>query len=256
MQTQAWKGIYIGAICLIVVGLFGIISANYLLSLVMFGGAAAMFFVGANERKKAERIEYKEDNPHSTALPVLYDDKILNLLEEDKKYDPTNIQLNDLQTNFLLDYNLQNWSVFQVAIDYWQEGNLANTITKRAVLKGPENTAHLTIDNHKVTEDYPLAKVVNIYTIDKNIDEYIEDRKLKTPATLNYHGEVYYREPINEGLRINPINKTYQSIESADYLNEARTKIIQLQLTDGVDLDAFVGEMVMRRKFGNIIPSA
>lgn len=256
MGNQAWKGLYIGAVCLIVVGFFGIISANYLLSLLMFATAAAMFFVAGNERKKAQRIAFEEDNPHSTNLPVLYDDKILNLLEADKKYDPTNIQLNDLQPNFLLDFNLQNWSVFQVAIDYWQEGNLANTITKRAVIKGAEEINHLSIDTHKVTDDYPVSKVVNIYTIDKNIDKYIKGGKLSTPATINYHGETYFREPINEGLRINASSKTYQSIESADYLNESRTKIIQLQLIGGVDLDAFVGEMVKGRKFGNILPSA
>lgn len=238
-------------------GIFRILSGNYLLTLLMLGGAGFLYYLALQEKKRAERRQYTEDNPHSSvARNVLFDDKLRERLQADRSYDPTNIELGDLQTGFTLDYDLKGWQVQRARLDYWKQGPRADTFTRRAELVSNEGERRRLTVHHGDVLTHPLTETVNAYAIDSAMDSYLKAGRFSPPAVMTYRGQRFFREPVAEGLRIDPANNSYQTIQAAEYLTEDRTAVIQIDCLDGKTLEARVGTMVDERRIGSILPGS
>lgn len=256
MGKNTWLAMYIGAGIAGTVGLYSIISGSYLMAMLGLGCAGLLYVMGGQEKKKAARIQYVEDNPHTASTPVLYDENILEKLKEDAQYDPLDIRPGDLQEGWMLEHDLENWTVEEVHLDYYKEGANAQTLTKRVKLSNGGKTKYMTARKIHADQRYPFTEKVSVYQIDANMDSYWNKTSFNPPVVMSYQGEEYYREPASSGIQVNPKTKGFQQVTFYEYFNKSKTQVIQLQYLDYKTVEAHVGGLIDNREIGGILPNS
>lgn len=256
MGKNTWLAMYIGAGIAGAVGLFSIISGSYVMAMVGLGGAGLLYVMGGQEKKKAARQQYVEDNPHSASVPVLYDENILKKIEQDVEYDPLDMKPGDLQEGWIMEHDLESWTVEEVRLDYYKQGANAQGMTKRAKLSSGDRTKFMSAKKITGDQKYPFMEEVSVYKIDENMDSYWDRKSFNPPSVLRYKGEAFYREPSSSGIQIDPKSKGFQQITAYHYFNDSKTHTIQLQYLDNKTVEAQFGELLDAREIGSILPNS
>jgi len=170
--------------------------------------------------------------------------------KKEPSYDVTNLGLNDLDFDFIFDYDMKSWVVKEVYEYDWSNNNFSH---EYKVDSGDE-VAFLSLEDSSELV-ITLTKAIKIRKIDEDIAQTVADTK-KAPKQLHFEGETYYMSSESAGYFRDCGKKTedWEELFSWEYYNENEDKIISITQWDEHTFDAFAGIVLEPHQISNIIP--
>ncbi|MDW7690876.1 DUF4178 domain-containing protein [Flammeovirgaceae bacterium SG7u.111] len=165
-------------------------------------------------------------------------------------YDPTDLTVGNLQTGFLLDYDLKTWEVVNENQFDWYNGQSESEYKITADTR--QKFLNVRIENgQEVVIDF---KIISIYAINNRLEAEITLRN-KPANILTFNEMPFYREGMTkEGIFFNITTKDHgKKIDVWEYFNEARTEVLRIE-RHGKDFRTFYGNVVSTLQFSDILP--
>ncbi|MCS7018775.1 MAG: DUF4178 domain-containing protein [Cytophagales bacterium] len=166
-------------------------------------------------------------------------------------FDPTHITIENLGVGYLLDYQLKTWQVVnQIQYD-WTDG----TSEREYKLVSGNEMLYLSVRREGVVLDCRIGTIVNLYTIDSQLDKVIQQEG-QPPSILYYEGFTLYREHKLSGLLFShshhnkPIKVTVW-----DYLDATRTYHLRIGKDEYQRFFTIFSKKVDEIDFSEILPS-
>ncbi|CAM1349173.1 DUF4178 domain-containing protein [Tenacibaculum halocynthiae] len=172
-----------------------------------------------------------------------------NKEKEEKHYDPTNIKITDLEKGYLLDYDLETWTVTKMSEYDWGNNFFTREFTIES--KGKKRFLHIEDDDELIitlSEELKYRKLGTIVTT------YIENNG-KPPKEISYQDITYYLDEEASGYYRNVEAENWEELISFDYLNEDENKCLTIEQWDENDFEASVGKTLKTFEISNILPS-
>lgn len=170
--------------------------------------------------------------------------------KKEPSYDVTNLGIQDLDFDFIFDYDLKSWVVREVYEYDWGNNNFSH---EYKVDSGDE-VAYLSVeDGSDLT--LTLTKSIKIRKIDEDIAQIIAETK-KAPSQVHFEGEVFFLSSDSAGYFRDCGKKTedWEELFSWEYFNENEDKIISITQWDEHTFDSFAGLVLQSHQISNIIP--
>ncbi|GJM60889.1 MULTISPECIES: DUF4178 domain-containing protein [Persicobacter] len=173
--------------------------------------------------------------------------------DKEPAYDPTNIQITDLQVGFMLDYDLKSWKVTQ-AWDYdWGK----EYFTKEFKLFDGELELYLSVDANDGL-DLSVSRSVKIRSIDEDLPEYIVKHK-EGPTKIIFDGDTYYLDGDSAGyckdMEENNYDDAWAEFIEWEYYTKDESKMIAVSQWDEREFEASIGKPIKAFEISNILPA-
>jgi len=170
--------------------------------------------------------------------------------KQERKYDPNNLKITDLQKGFMLDYELKTWEVKEVYEYDW--GN--NEFSFEYKLDSGDEQVYLSVDEDDGLE-LTITTKVKIRAIDEDLPEYIANHE-KPPKKLIFNNINYFRDSQSAGYFRNMDTPPEQSAEfiAWDYYDKKEQLTISIEQWGEHDFEASQGKVVEEFEFSNILP--
>ncbi|AZQ62058.1 DUF4178 domain-containing protein [Flammeovirga pectinis] len=244
LQKQI-KGIVYTRKGLIAVNIVGFVYNWEILPFLVVGSLGYLFLIS----KKASRLPEKIFNKLDIQIPYTKKDN-KNILERDFNYDPSKINVEDLQIGFLLDYNLQTYKVVE-HFQYVTEDT--NCEEKLVLITG--------IDERYIFKKYNVnnpfirsTQKINIFSIDENLDTEIL-LKQRPKSVITYKGTNYYRDEESKGsIHSFKSNTIENRFKKWDYFDDSRLLYICIEQIDTNKFVAYQGKIEAEIAFSEILP--
>lgn len=170
--------------------------------------------------------------------------------KREPSYDVTNLGLQDLDFDFIFDYDMKSWVIKEVYEYDWSNNNFSHEYK----IDSGDEVAFLSIEDSSDLV-ITLTKAIKIRKIDEDIAKMVTDSK-KAPQQLHFEGETFYMSSESAGYFRDCGKKTedWEELFSWEYFNENEDKIISITQWDEHTFDAFAGIVLAPHQISNIIP--
>lgn len=168
---------------------------------------------------------------------------------EEKHYDPTNIKVTDLEKDYLLDYDLETWTVTKMAEYDW--GN--NFFTREFVIVAQSKKLYLHIEEDDELV-ITLSENLKYRKLGVEVVDFIELNG-KPPKEINYQNVTYFLNKESPGFYRNTDTEDWEELISFDYLNDDEEKCLTIEQWGENDFEASIGFKVNQREISNILPA-
>ncbi|WP_435262173.1 DUF4178 domain-containing protein [Tenacibaculum sp. nBUS_03] len=172
-----------------------------------------------------------------------------NKEKDEKHYDPTNIKVTDLEKGYLLDYDLETWTVTKMSEYDWGNNFFTREFTIES--KGKKRFLHLEDDDELIIT---LSEQIKYRKLGATVVDYIENNG-KPPKEISYKDTIYYLDEESSGYYRDVENENWEELISFDYLNDDENKCLTIEQWDENDFEASVGKTLKSFEISNILPS-
>jgi|GEM_PF-2027691 len=167
--------------------------------------------------------------------------------DDQYKYDPTNVRLNQLRVGSFFDYDFNTWEV-KAAYEYdWGNDHFADEFQ---IQQGKE-TIFLYVE-----EDGDLYctfnKKVNVHELPEDVLDTIVS-KGSPPMRIQYETETYYRQSENIGYQRSKTQTEWTELVSWSYATKTEDKLLTIEQWGDEDFTAAIGWVVNEFQFSSIV---
>ncbi|CAL2075645.1 conserved protein of unknown function [Tenacibaculum sp. 190524A02b] len=172
-----------------------------------------------------------------------------NKNKEEKHYDPTNIKVTDLEKGYLLDYDLETWTVKKMSEYDWGNNFFTREFTIES--KGKIRFLHIEDDNELIIT---LSEELKYRKLNPTVIEYIEHNG-KPPKQITHQNITYYLDEESPGYYRNVENENWEELISFDYLDDNEEKCLTIEQWGDNDFEVTFGNIIKPFEISNILPS-
>jgi len=176
-------------------------------------------------------------------------DFLKNKKEAEKHYDPTNIKVTDIENGYLLEYDLDTWTVTKMSEYDW--GNSFFTREFNIETRDKKRFLHIADDDHLIIT---LSKNLKFRKLENAVHNAIEATG-KPPKKFNHDGITYFLDAETPGFYRNVENEDWEELISFDYLNEDENKCLCIEQWGETSFEASIGKRIKPFDISNILPS-
>ncbi|NLR92425.1 DUF4178 domain-containing protein [Flammeovirga agarivorans] len=170
--------------------------------------------------------------------------------DDNYTYDPSRININDIQIGFLVDYNLNTYH----AVDHIQYVLNKSHNEERIQLNSGIDELYLFKIKNTSNHSVKIGQKINIYAISDSLDTDIFLNQ-KPKSILRYKEKSYFRDKETRGSIYSfRTNKTVSKFVKWDYWDEERTHFLSIIQKDVKNFSAFYGKIVSDSAFSEILP--
>lgn len=172
-----------------------------------------------------------------------------NKNESEKHYDPVNIKVTDLEKGYLLDYDLETWTVTKMAEYDW--GN--NFFTREFTIdsKGKKRFLHIEDDDELIIT---LSENLKFRKLGPKVLDYIELNG-KPPKEIIFQNVTYYLDEESPGFYRDTDTENWEELISFDYLDEDEEECLTIEQWGDNDFEASFGKIIKAAAISNILPA-
>ena len=170
--------------------------------------------------------------------------------KEELDYDPMNLKITDLKKGFMLDYDLQTWTVTEEYEYDWGKG----FFTKEFKINNGNETCFVHIsDNDDISVS--ITKKVKIRTVSEDLPEHIMQNEAP-PKRITYENVEYFLASENPGYFNNKANEKARWTEfiSWEYYDKQEELIMSVEQWGEREFETSHGQIVNENEFTNILP--
>ncbi len=172
-----------------------------------------------------------------------------NKKDEEKHYDPTDIKVTDLENGYLLDYDLETWTVTKMSEYDW--GNSFFTREFTITSKGKVRYLHIEDDGKLIVT---ISEEIRLRKLGVDVLDYLELHG-KPPKKITYLDTNYFLDEKSPGFYRNTENENWEELISFDYLDDNEEKCLTITQWDEDDFEASVGHFINPIDISNILPA-
>lgn len=240
---------------LALLGLGSMVGGSYILMLVEFLLGGFFFFMGIRRKEMSNRMSTKMERSQDSTVKYVTDKEVLNRIKEPEA-DPLSLNVSNLQKDYLVDYDLKTWKVKDMRLLYWTEGTKENEheVERYVELEEGKEEKVIHVDRDRPAHQVPLSAPVNVFTIDKSFEKHLTGNSFNAPTSLEYKDQTFFRETQKKGFNIDPEDKSYDIIESYNYLNEKRDEQLRIDFWGGDKVECYYGKFEKIIMFDNVLP--
>jgi hypothetical protein len=165
------------------------------------------------------------------------------------KYDPTNVRLNQLRVGSFVDYDLKTWQIIEGYEYDWGNDQFADEFQ----LQEGKNILYLYTEEDG--EIYcTLNRRINIHDLPEDVVDVMMDKdKNAPPMRIPFEGETYYRQSENIGYQRAHNQNEWSELVSWSYTTKDEAKLMTIEQWGEEEFSASVGWKVSEYDFSNII---
>ncbi|BDC99079.1 DUF4178 domain-containing protein [Persicobacter psychrovividus] len=168
-------------------------------------------------------------------------------------YDPSNIQVTDLQVGFMFDYDLKTWEVVQG----WEYDWGSEYFTKEFKIFDGTDSLYLHVDANDGL-DLSISRSVKIRTLDEDLPDYIVQHKTG-PNKIVFEGDTYFLDTDSAGYSKDmavedKYDDAWAEFIEWEYYTKDEQKLIAVSQWDEREFEASVGRPVKPFEISNILP--
>lgn len=172
-----------------------------------------------------------------------------NKKEEEKHYDPIDIKVTDLENGYLLDYDLETWTVTKMSEYDWGDSHFSREFLIES--KGKKRFLHIEEDDELIIS---LSEELKYRKLGSTVTDYI-DTNGKPPKQIVHQDITYYLDEEAPGYYRNVENENWEELISFYYLNEDEEKCLTIEQWGEEDFEASIGKILKSYEISNILPS-
>lgn len=172
-----------------------------------------------------------------------------NKNEEEKHYDPINIKVTDLENGYLLDYDLETWTVTKMSEYDWGNNHFSREFVIES--KGKKRFLHIEEDDELIIS---LSEELKYRKLGETATDYI-DTNGKPPKKITHQNITYYLDEESPGYYRNVENENWEELISFYYLDEDEEKCLTIEQWDENDFEVSIGKILKPFEISNILPS-
>ena len=169
--------------------------------------------------------------------------------EPEKHYDPLNIKVTDLEKGYLLDYDLETWTVKKMAEYDWGDNHFSREFT--IISQNKTRFLHIEDDDELVVT---FSENLKIRKLGPEVNNHIKVNGVP-PDEIVYDGITYYLEDQPSGYYRNVENEDWEELILFDYWDENEKHCISIEQWDENDFEASIGIRIKPSDISNILPA-
>jgi hypothetical protein len=166
--------------------------------------------------------------------------------KENNDFDPTDIQLDQLKVNFMLDYNFISYQIKKVYEYEWEDGSFA----KEYQLESSSNHIYLYIEKDDVLY-LELSEAKDISSLNKLVLHSLQNSD-NPPNEIVYENKTYQFIKDSAG-RLLEDKDDYSEFLEFKYLSDAGD-ILYIEQWDDDDFELSIAKEVRESEFSQILP--
>ena len=170
--------------------------------------------------------------------------------EEEPHYDPTDIKITDLEQGYLLDYDLETWTVKKMSEYDWGD----NHFSREFLIESGGKTRYLTIDEEDTLE-ICLYEKIKYRKLGSFVKSHFEEHN-KFPEEITYDSVTYYFDEESPGYYRDVDTETWEELISFDFSNDDEDKFLNIEQWDENDFEASIGIKLKSFEISNILPAS
>lgn len=175
--------------------------------------------------------------------------KLFGREEEEPAYDPTNLQLQDLDVGFMVDYDLSTWEVMARYEYDWGDNYFTDELKIQA--SGKALYLHLEEDDEL---EVSISHKIKLSQVSQNIPDHFQDTD-DAPRSLTYEGTTYTLEEEAQGLFRNVRREHWDEFISWEYTHPDGEQFLTLERWGEEEFELSHGHYVEPYQFSNILPA-
>jgi len=166
------------------------------------------------------------------------------------EYDATNIRVDDLNKNFIFDYDLSTWIVKGVYEYDWGD----NYFTKEFKIENDKETLFLNIDRDDELV-VTISQKERLVNIGEDIPDYIVKHETP-PSKIEFQGKTFMMEEENPGFFNDWAEEKDNWVEfiSWDYIDKSGEFVLSIEQWGERKFDASHGKIIKEYEISNIFP--
>ena len=176
-------------------------------------------------------------------------DFLKNKKEPEKHYDPLNIQVTDLEKGYLLEYDLETWTVTKMSEYDW--GSNYFTREFNIETRGKLRFLHIENDDQLVIT---LSEKLKFRKLENAVHNAIESTG-KPPKKISHKNVDYFLDEESPGFYRNVENEDWEELISYSYLDEDEKKCLSIEQWGETSFEASIGTKIKPFDISNILPS-
>ena len=169
--------------------------------------------------------------------------------EPEKHYDPLNIKVTDLEKGYLLDYDLETWTVKKMAEYDWGDNYFSREFT--IVSQDKTRFLHIEEDDELIVT---LSESVKIRKLGAEVNNHMKNNG-RPPEEIIYEGITYYLDEECPGFYRNVDKENWEELISFDYWDEDEVHCLCIEQWDENDFEASKGIRIKPTDVSNILPA-
>lgn len=170
--------------------------------------------------------------------------------KEETHYDPTNIKVTDLENGYLLDYDLETWTVKKMSEYDW--GN--NHFSREFLIESGGKTRYLNIDEDD-TLVISLFEKIKYRKLGSFITNYFKEHQ-KFPEQITYESVIYYFDEESPGYYRDVDAENWEELIAFEYSNDEETMFLTIEQWDENEFEASIGIKLKSFEISNILPTS
>ena len=167
-------------------------------------------------------------------------------------FDPTSINIKDLDVGFLLDYNLSHFTVKETLTYDWGD----QCFSKEHRIEDEKQTLFLSVSTEDGLE-LAMWEKISLADLQEDIVSHYQKNK-ELPSRINYKGETFALKERCPGYMqsktASKINQNWQEIMSNDY-ESSSNRLLCIEQWGDLEFEASLGKPIKEFEISNILPS-
>ncbi len=168
--------------------------------------------------------------------------------EEEPHYDVTNIKVEDIEENYIFDYDLESWIVKKMYEYDW--GN--NFYSREFLISNGRESKYLSIEEDDELTISMMTKIP-IRKLDATIPEEIQENE-KPPRKIFYEGVTYFRDTEDMGYVRHVNTEDWSEVIVWTYHDESEKLVLSIEQSGADEFEATIGNYIKSFEISNILP--
>ncbi len=168
--------------------------------------------------------------------------------EEETHFDPTNIKVTDLEKGYLLDYDMETWTVKKMAEYDWGD----HFFSREFLIESRGKTRYLSIEEDESLEII-ISEKIKFRKLGQDVISYFENHD-KFPNLIIYKGTSYHFDEQSPGYYRDVESEDWSELISFDYENDAETHFLTIEQWGENEFEVSIGKKVKPFEISNILP--
>ena len=167
---------------------------------------------------------------------------------EETHYDPTDIKVTDLEKGYLLDYDMETWTVKKMAEYDWGD----NYFSREFTIESKGKIRYLSIEEDEQLE-IALFKKIKYRKLGEDVIKYQKTHG-KFPNRITLGEVTYLFDEESAGYYRDVENEDWEELVSFDFENDAEDKFLTIEQWDEDDFEVSIGKKIKPFEISNILP--
>ncbi|WP_010520336.1 DUF4178 domain-containing protein [Aquimarina agarivorans] len=168
--------------------------------------------------------------------------------EEDPHFDPTNIKVTDLEKGYLLDYDMETWTVKKMGEYDWGD----HFFSREFLIESRGKIRYLTIEEDEGLE-ICIFKKIKFRKLGEDVATYFKNHD-KFPNQILFEGITYHFDEQSPGFYRDVDSEDWTELISFDYENDDEDQFLTIEQWGEDEFEASIGKKVKPFEISNILP--